>query len=154
MFMLSVQEEAIDFTGDDFFDQLDSMKKAQYIDTLRKVHNNIVKLHAQYRFFLILYHIAQSEQMIALLGENLMLQRNKLLSKQLDESIGRRGLAKLKKNIQTTRTRLKHEIHTLLQQIEILVKRTHFSDMQPERQNEFYEMWKTHTASLIGIDNN
>jgi hypothetical protein len=80
MFLLSVQEEAVDFTDRVDFDELNSQKKANYVDTLREMQKNISKLHAQYHFFVTIYHIAQTEQIIALLWENLILKHNKLLS--------------------------------------------------------------------------
>jgi hypothetical protein len=80
MFLLSVQEEAVDFTEHDSFDRLEGIKKADYIDALRAMQKTISKLHSKYRFFLMIYHISQSEQIIALLWENLILQRKRLFS--------------------------------------------------------------------------
>jgi hypothetical protein len=79
-FLLSIQEEAVDFTDHDSFGQLDGIKKAEYIDTLRALQKTIAKIHSKYRFFLMIYHISQQEQMVALLWENLILHRNRLLS--------------------------------------------------------------------------
>jgi len=79
-FLLSIQEEAVDFTDHDSFGQLDGIKKAEYIDTLRTLQKTIARIHSKYRFFLMIYHISQQEQMVALLWENLILHRNRLLS--------------------------------------------------------------------------
>jgi len=80
MFLLAIQEEAIDFTNQSFFDKLDGQKKAEYVDAIGAIQRDMRKLHTQYRYFLLIYHIEQTEQTIALLWDILRSQCNSLLA--------------------------------------------------------------------------
>lgn len=79
-FLLSVQEETLEYTDNDSFDKLDGQKKVEYVDTMSAIQKDTYKLHAQYHYFLIIYSVEQTEQIIALLWDVLRSQCNLLLS--------------------------------------------------------------------------
>ena len=151
-FVQALIDETQDFMDTHEFEALDSSKKADYWDTLHSVLTMKIWLDAQYIFFQLLSNIEHTEQTVKTLSQILTLHCNTLLYRQVNDTLVHRGLSLHQQRIMELRNRLLRETNLLLWLIEQAIKNPYFLEMQPWKQYEYHNAWKTYSTRRVDID--
>lgn len=151
-FVADMVAETVDFMDSDDYTALDGEKKVDYWETLVATEKNLEKIDTQLFFYDLFSQIEHTEQMIGFFWQNLKNHRDKVLYRQMNGTLAKRGLSIHKKQLTNTRNRLRYEIENIMKLITKAANHMHFTSMTTEKQKEYREKWKAYANQLNEID--
>lgn len=123
------------------FEALDSSKKWEYFDALRKIDKDTEKLQRRYTYYALLGNIEYGEKTIKDLGGLLKRNYHYVMYRKWVGKL-RRWLVIYQKRITHLEQRIEHECRAVISAIEQIIIHPLFREMSTEKQNEYYEKWK------------
>ncbi len=140
--------DAETFMWNDDFDDLDSIRRGEYFDALRKIDKDTKKLQKQYTYYTILGNIEYREATIRELDSILKRSYHYVTYRKWVGALRRRWLTMHKRRIKNLEQRICYECMMTIRTIEQAISHPLFRDISVEKRDYYHSRWKHYQDEL------